>query len=76
MGMSMDESNNKWYLHVDADIFPVVVLGYKGPFRILPYSMRPTFGYMEVTKLLWKSRFQNLWAWSSSSEHFGLQQKW
>ena len=51
MGMSVDERNNKGYLHVDADIFPVVVLGYKGPFRILPYSMRPTLGYMEVNKL-------------------------
>ena len=76
MGKSVDERNSKWYLHVDADIFPVVVLGYKGPFRLLPYSMRPTLGYMEVTKTLWKSIFQKLWASSSSSGHFGLQQKW
>ena len=76
MGMSMDESNSKWYLHVDVDIFLVVVLGYKGPFRLLPYSMRPTLGCMEVTKLWWKSKFGKLWASSSSFGHFGLQQQW
>ena len=76
MGMYVDESNSKWYLHVDANIFPVVVLGYRGPFRILPYSMRPTLGYMEVTKLWWKSIFGKLWASSSSSGNFGLQQQW
>ena len=51
MGMSVDESNSKSYLHVDADILLVMALIYKEPFRILPYSMRPTLGYMEVTKL-------------------------
>ena len=76
MGMSVDESNSKWYLHVDADIFPVVVLGYKGLFKLLPYSMRPTLGYMEVNKVQWKSRFGKLWASYSSSRNFGPQKQW
>ena len=74
MGMYVDESNSKWYLYVDVDIFPMVVIWYKGPFRLLPYSMRPTLSYMEVTKLWWKSRLGKLWVSSSSSGHFGLQQ--
>ena len=76
MGMFVDESNSKWYLHVDVDIFLVVVLGYKVPSNILPYSMRPTLGYMEVTKLRWKSIFGKLWASYSNSGNFGLQQQW
>ena len=67
MGIYVDERNNKWYLHVDADILPVVVLGYKLYSKLLPYNMRPTMGYTEVTKLQWKSRFGKLWESSSSS---------
>lgn len=38
-------------LPVDADLLPAVVPGYKQPFRLLPYGMRPTLGNQEMTKL-------------------------
>lgn len=38
-------------LPVDADLLPAVVPGYKQPFRLLPYGMRPTLGNLEMTKL-------------------------
>ena len=31
MDMPVGDRNIKWYLHVDAKIFPLVVLGYNGP---------------------------------------------
>ena len=31
MDMPGGDRNIKWYLHVDAKIFPLVVLGYNGP---------------------------------------------
>lgn len=38
-------------LPVDADLLPAVVPGYKQPFRLLPYGMRPKLGNLEMTKL-------------------------
>lgn len=39
-------------LPVDADLLPVVVPGYKPPFRIVPYGVRPNLGRKEMTDLL------------------------
>jgi len=38
-------------LPVDADMLPGVVPGYKPPFRILPYGVRPSLGFKEGTAL-------------------------
>lgn len=43
-------------LPVDADMLPGVVPGYKPPFRILPYGVRPSLGYKERTALMRLSR--------------------
>lgn len=38
-------------LPVDADLLPGVVHGYKPPFRVLPYGVRPALGMKEGTAL-------------------------
>lgn len=38
-------------LPVDADLLPGIVPGFKPPFRILPYGVRPTLGLKEGTAL-------------------------
>eukprot|EP01018_Ginkgo_biloba_P022768 Gb_18302 [translate_table: standard] len=38
-------------LPVDADLLPEVVPGYKKPFRLLPYGMKPKLTDMEMTSL-------------------------
>ncbi|RLM70348.1 hypothetical protein C2845_PM17G12490 [Panicum miliaceum] len=38
-------------LPVDADLLPVTIPGYKPPFRVLPYSVRPSLSRRDMTNL-------------------------
>lgn len=38
-------------LPVDADMLPATVPGYKPPFRVLPYGVRPSLSRMDTTNL-------------------------
>jgi len=38
-------------LPVDADLLPATVPGYKPPFRVLPYGVRPSLSRMDTTNL-------------------------
>lgn len=60
-------------LPVDADLLGGVVPGYKAPFRILPYGMRPTLGNKEVTALRRLARvLPPHFALGRSRQHQGL----
>ncbi|XXG43572.1 hypothetical protein AAC387_Pa01g3570 [Persea americana] len=60
-------------LPVDADLLPGVVPGYKSPFRILPYGVRPTIGGKEMTSLRRLARvLPPHFALGRSRQHQGL----
>ncbi|XP_077248073.1 CRM family member 3A [Tasmannia lanceolata] len=60
-------------LPVDADQLPGVVPGYRAPFRILPYGVRPTLGNKEMTALRRLARIlPPHFALGRSRQHQGL----
>lgn len=60
-------------LPVDADMLPGIVHGYKPPFRILPYGVRPSLGYKEGTALRRLARvLPPHFALGRSRQHQGL----
>ncbi|PKA47170.1 Chloroplastic group IIA intron splicing facilitator CRS1, chloroplastic [Apostasia shenzhenica] len=60
-------------LPVDADLLPGVVPGYKSPFRILPYGVRPHIGHQEGTALKRLARLlPPHFALGRSRQHHGL----
>ncbi|ONK60599.1 uncharacterized protein A4U43_C08F20320 [Asparagus officinalis] len=60
-------------LPVDADMLPGIVHGYKPPFRILPYGVRPSLGYKEGTGLRRLARvLPPHFALGRSRQHQGL----
>ncbi|KAL0925741.1 hypothetical protein M5K25_004110 [Dendrobium thyrsiflorum] len=60
-------------LPVDADLLPAIVPGFKPPFRILPYGVRPTLGLKEGTALRRLARMlPPHFALGRSRQHQGL----
>ncbi|MQL78697.1 hypothetical protein Taro_011132 [Colocasia esculenta] len=60
-------------LPVDADLLPGVVRGYRPPFRVLPYGVRPALGIKETTALRRLARvLPPHFALGRSRQHQGL----
>lgn len=60
-------------LPVDADLLPGIVPGYKPPFRILPYGVKPSLGYKDGTSLRRLARvLPPHFALGRSRQHQGL----